>query len=200
VALAAVLVAGASYGLGMVAQGGDDRLPTTTTIVNPPADETPSPTPTGSRLDPHAVAQARALHTLIGRSSADKQRIAAAASQLQACRHVKQAIQTFQEAATSRDRLVDQVADLQVGLLPGGGAAVATFSQALRASADADRAYVAWGETRHKVHHHCRGGKDLRRQAVRLSAASHRPKQETARAWNLIAAQFGMATITWTSL
>jgi hypothetical protein len=210
VAAAAVVVAGVSYGLGTIADRGgdhhDDRAgqPTTGASSGAAGSDTSAPTPSSSPLDPQALAQARALHTLIDHSAADKQRIAAAAAQLQGCRHPKQAIQTFEDAASSRDRLVDQAADLQVGLLPGGGAAVASFSQALRASADADRAYVAWGQARHKVrrHHHvlCRGGKSLQRTAVQLSSASHAAKQRTAQEWNVIAAQFGLPRITWTNL
>ena len=211
VAAAAVVVAGVSYGLGTIADRGDDANDTGTTpgassgaSGGATSNDSTAPTPSTSPLDPQALAQARALHTLIDHSAADKQRIAAAAAQLQGCRHVKQAIQTFEDAASSRDRLVDQAADLQVGLLPGGGAAVASFSQALRASADADRAYVSWGQARHKVkrHHHvrCRGGKSLQQDAVRLSSASHAAKQQTAQAWNVIAAQFGLPRITWTNL
>jgi hypothetical protein len=211
VAAAAVVVGAVSYGLGTLATGDDDRHPTAASSADTddPTTEAASgsSSPRASR-DPQALAQARALHTLIAHSATDKQRIAAAAAELQGCRHVEQAIQTFQDAAASRDRLVDQAAELQVGLLPGGGSAVAHFSQAERAAADADRAYVSYGQARHKVrhkaHHHvhvsCRGGKDELRQAVRLSSASHAPKQATAQAWNVIAAQFRLPKVTWTSL
>ena len=171
----------------------------------------PSQKPTtGTATDPEALAQARALHTLIDHSAADKHRIAVAASQLQTCRHLKQGIHAFEDAAASRDQLVDEASGLQVGLLPGGGAAIASFSKALRASADADRAYVAYGQKRHKVpagkrrHHRqpmkCTGGKKLLQQAVRLSSASHAAKQRTAKEWNLIATQFKLPKVVWTSL
>lgn len=207
VAAAAVLVAAVSYGLGTMADGGDDTPVATapgssaSTGASTGASQTGQPSPSASAADPQALAQAKALHILLGRSAADKQKIAVAASELETCRHLPQAVQTFEEAAASRDRLVEQVADLQVGLLPGGGAAVASFSDALRASADADRAYVAWGQARHKGRHHtCKGGKLLQRAAVRLSSASHAPKQQAAQAWNVIATQFGLSKITWNSL
>ena len=177
------------------------------------------------------MAQAKALYALISQSASDKQRIAVAAGQLQRCENIPQAIQTFEEAAESRDRLVARAAQLQIGLLPGGGAAIADLSAAARAAAAADRAYVAWGQARHlvriKLPQHlkgtsrrlsagnghnkthrprprfrevCRGGAELEAKAVRLSTASHGAKQETATAWNLVAAQFGLPTITWTKL
>ncbi|WGL51581.1 zinc ribbon domain-containing protein [Nocardioides sp. BP30] len=213
VAVAAVLVAAVSYGLGTLAAGrdGDDRRSTTGTgagtgtatgaATDAPGTSASADPSSGASIDPQALAQARALRALLGRSAADKQKIAVAAGELETCRHLHQAVQTFEEAASSRDRLVTQVADLRVGLLPGGGAAVASFTDALRAAADADRAYVRWGEARHKGRHHtCRGGGSLRSAAVRSSSASHAPKQQTAQAWNVIAAQFGLARISWTSL
>ncbi|WP_051068659.1 zinc ribbon domain-containing protein [Nocardioides sp. Iso805N] len=203
VAAAAVLVAAVSYGLGTIADGGDDTPAATApgSRASTGASETGQPSPSASTADPQALAQAKALHILLGRSAADKEKIAVAASELETCRHLPQAVQTFEDAAASRDRLFEQVADLQVGLLPGGGAAVASFSDALRAAADADRAFVAWGQARHKGRHHtCKGGKPLQRAAVGLSSASHAPKQQTAQAWNVIATQFGLAKITWNSL
>ena len=221
VAAAAVVVGAVSYGLGTLARGGG-HAPTagpTGTATTPAASGTAGPTSSPKpSVDPHAMAQARALHTLITQSATDKQRIATAADQLQRCDGLGQAIETFQDAAASRDRLVEQAAGLQVGLLPGGGAAIADLSSALRAAAAADRAYVAWGESRHQVRvrihrqhgkghgpgprfrEACRGGAKLKARAVRLSVASHGAKQETATAWNLVAAQFGLPTVTWTEL
>ena len=214
-----MLVAVISFGLGTLVSHNDDKSDDAgpagngNTQVTPAASSGSSPSrppKTGPSPDPEALAQARALHTLIDHSAADKHRIAVAAGQLQSCRHVRQGIQAFEDAAASRDQLVDQASDLQVGLLPGGGAAIASFSKALRASADADRAYVAFGQKRHKVphgrrrHHHqpmkCTGGKNLEQQAVRLSAASHAAKQQTAKEWNLIAKQFKLPKVAWTSL
>lgn len=218
---AALFVAAISYGLGSLAEHAGRPEASSTGRTEPTSDSTPRRSPSAkASVDPQAMAQARALYTLISQSATDKQRIATAAGQLQRCDHVAQAIETFQDAAASRDRLVEQAASLDVGLLPGGGAAIADLSAALRAAAEADRAYVAWGETRHEVtvevgpppgHGHgnkhkqehrqvCRGGPELEAQAVRLSAASHGAKQETARAWNIVAAQFGLPTITWSEL
>lgn len=209
VAVAAVVVAAISYALGSVVDGGHTGRPSATSSAGTGVAGSDSAAPTGTPSpiaspDPQALAQARALRTLIVHSATDKQRIAAAATQLASCRHLAQAVQTFEDAAASRDGLVDQASGLQVDLLPGGGAAIASFSKALRAAADADRAYVAWGQARHKVRHHkhvrCVGGNDLQRTAVRLSTASHAPKQQTAQEWNVIAARFGLPRITWTSL
>jgi hypothetical protein len=226
VAAAAVVVGAASYALGTAAVQDDGDTTNGATGSTAPAlnDTTGSPKSPKPSIDPQAMAQARALHTLIAQSATDKQRIATAAAQLQRCDHVQQAIQTFEDAAASRDHLVDQAAGLDVGLLPGGGAAVSHFSAALRAAAEADRAYVAWGESRHNVrikvpaphpkgkgkrHGHkakptyrevCRGGDALEAKAVQLSTASHGAKQETATAWNVVAAQFGLPTVTWTEL
>ena len=213
--MAAVVVGAVSYGLGtLVDQDSGTPASARTGVAEPPVAPSSRPTARVS-ADPEAMAQAKALYALISQSASDKQRIAVAAGQLQRCDHVDQAIQTFADAAGSRDRLVEQAAGLQVGLLPGGGAAVADLSAAARAAGDADRAYVSWGESRHlvrvKVRHHgkhhdprfrrvCRGGAALEARAVRLSAASHGAKQKTASAWNLVAAQFGLPTITWTEL
>lgn len=212
-----MLVAVVSFALGTLVNHGDDgdagRAANGSAQSAPTASGGTSPTETpttGPSRDPQAVAQARALHSLIDHSAADKHRIAVAAAQLQSCSHVRQGVQAFEDAATSRDQLVNDAADLQVGLLPGGGAAIASFSKALRASAAADRAYVAYGQKRHKVpsgkrrHHHqpmkCTGGKNLERRAVQLSAASHAAKQQTAKEWNLIADQFKLPKVVWTSL
>ncbi|MGZ4453004.1 MAG: zinc ribbon domain-containing protein [Nocardioides sp.] len=218
IAVAAVAVGAVSYGLGTLVD--EDATVPTNARTGSSEPTAPGDAPSGrhtarAAADPEAMAQAKALYALISQSASDKQRIAVAAGQLQRCDHIEQAIQTFADAAGSRDRLVEQAAGLEVGLLPGGGAAVADLSAAARAAGDADRAYVAWGESRHtvrvKVPHHrkhhgprfhevCRGGDELEARAVRLSSASHGAKQKTATAWNLVAAQFGLPTITWTEL
>jgi uncharacterized protein with beta-barrel porin domain len=207
--LAAVVVAATSYGLGTLETRtgehriGDRHAVTSLDAVRSPGagNHSPRADPSVSpSIAPQALAQARALRALLVHSAADKQAIAGAVAQLTSCRHLAAGVATFEDAAQSSDRLLERAAELPVGLLPGGGAAIASFSQALRAAAEADRAYVAWGQARHKVHHQCRGGQALRLQAVRLSSASHDPKQRTAAAWNLIATQLGLPTISWTIL
>jgi hypothetical protein len=152
----------------------------------------PTTLPTVSAApDPAALAQAAALRKLLTDSADDKRAIAAAAAQLNGCAHLKRAVQAFADAAHSRSVLVTRANALQIGLLPGGGQAVASLTRALRASARADQAYVDWGRSLHRghgKHHRCRGDDALRARATRLSSESHAPKQATADAWNVIAA------------
>lgn len=202
---AALVVAAASFGLGLLTTHHDDRPSVSAPPVTPstsPGKPTTSPT-VSAAPDPAALAQAAALRKLLTDSADDKRAIAAAAAQLNGCAHLKRAVQAFADAAHSRSVLVTRANALQIGLLPGGGQAVASLTRALRASARADQAYVDWGRSLHRghgKHHRCRGDDALRARATRLSSKSHAPKQATADAWNIIAAQFGLPSIHWSSL
>lgn len=200
----ALVVAAASFALGLLTTHRDDRQ----SASAPPASSAPADTPTVSPTvsaapDPAALTQAGALRRLLTDSADDKRAIAAAAAQLNGCAHLNRAVRAFTDAAHSRDVLVARARDLQIGLLPGGGQAVASLTRALQASARADQAYVDWGRSLHRgagQHHRCRGDDALRARATRLSSQSHAPKQAAADAWNVIAAQFGLPTIHWSSL
>jgi hypothetical protein len=199
------MVAAASFGLGLLTtHGGDSHSVSAPSIAATGPTGKPTVSPTVSAApDPAALAQADALRALLADSAADKRAIAAAAAQLNGCAHLNRAVQAFTEAAHSRGALVARAHDLQIGLLPGGGQAVASLARALQASARADRAYVDWGRSLHRghgKHHRCRGDDALHARATRLSSASHAPKQDAAEAWNVIAAQFGLPTIHWSSL
>lgn len=201
----ALVVAAASFALGLLTTHRDDRQPAS---APPAASSAPADTPTVSPTvsaapDPAALTQAGALRRLLTDSADDKRAIAAAAAQLNGCAHLNRAVRAFADAAHSRDVLVARARDLQIGLLPGGGQAVASLTRALQASARADQAYVDWGRSLHRgagQHHRCRGDDALRARATRLSSQSHAPKQAAADAWNVIAAQFGLPTIHWSSL
>jgi hypothetical protein len=199
------VVAAASFGLGLLTthHGGEQPGATPPSSPTTPTGK-PTMSPTVSAApDPAALAQAGALRKLLTDSADDKRAIAAAAAQLNGCAHLNRAVQAFADAARSRDTLVTRANALQIGLLPGGGQAVASLTRALRASARADQAYVAWGRSLHRghgKHHRCRGDDALHARATRLSSKSHAPKQAAADAWNVIAAQFGLATIHWSSL
>lgn len=202
---AALVVAAAAFGLGLLTTHHDDQPPAAAPSVgasSPAGKLTTSPT-VSAAPDPAALAQAGALRKLLTDSADDKRAIAAAAAQLNGCSHLKRAVQAFSDAASSRNALVTRAGALQIGLLPGGGQAVASLTRALQASARADQAYVDWGRSLHRghgKHHRCRGDDSLRARATRLSSKSHAPKQATADAWNVIAVQFGLATIHWSSL
>lgn len=208
---AALVVAAASFGLGMLTDHHDDHPETApvatsgTPSAGLGASSSPgTPTTSASAApDPAALKQANALASLLTDSAADKRAIAAAAAELSSCHHLTKAVQAFTQAAQSRSALVTRASELQIGLLPGGGQVVASLTKALQDSAAADQAYVAWGRTLHRgtgKHHRCKGDDSLRTRATDLSTASHAPKQATAKAWNLIASQFGLQQIAWSSL
>ncbi|MFD7075991.1 hypothetical protein ACFV9G_17410 [Nocardioides sp. NPDC059952] len=148
-----------------------------------------------------AAAEAKKIDDLIKTSAKDKAAIGAAQADLEACENIDEAIQTFQDAATSREKLAAKVAKIDTAVLPGSRKLVKNLESAWMTSQNADLAFAAWGEKR-KVNAdgECVGGKGKLEKATTLSLASHDPKKAAAKAWGPIAEEYGYKSVEWTKL
>ncbi|WP_143033837.1 hypothetical protein [Nocardioides sp. YR527] len=148
-----------------------------------------------------AAAEAKKIDDLIKTSAKDKAAIGAAQADLEACENIDEAIQTFQDAATSREKLAAKVAKIDTAVLPGSRKLVKNLESAWMTSQNADLAFAAWGEKR-KVNAdgECVGGKGKLEKATTLSLASHDPKKAAAKAWGPIAEEYGFESVEWTKL
>ncbi|MER6974384.1 hypothetical protein ABT304_25205 [Nocardioides sp. NPDC000445] len=148
-----------------------------------------------------AAAEAKKIDDLIKTSAKDKAAIGAAQADLEACENIDEAIQTFQDAAASREKLAADVAKIDTAVLPGSRKLVKNLESAWMTSQNADLAFAAWGEKRRvNADGECVGGKGKLEKATTLSLASHDPKKAAAKAWGPIAEEYGLEPVEWTKL
>lgn len=148
-----------------------------------------------------AAAEAKKIDELIKTSAKDKAAIGAAQADLEACENIDEAIQTFQDAAASRQKLAKKVTKIDTAVLPGSRKLVKNLESAWLTAQNADLAFAAWGEKR-KVNGkgECVGGKRKLEKATTLSLASHEPKKAAAKAWGPIAEEYGLDPVKWKKL
>ena len=185
----AVVVAIIAFVIGLINSNGDDANAETGTTQG------------ATTTEGGAAAEAKKIDDLIKTSAKDKAAIGAAQADLEACENIDEAIQTFQDAAASREKLAAKVAKIDTAVLPGSRKLVKNLESAWMTSQNADLAFAAWGEKR-KVNAdgECVGGKGKLEKATTLSLASHDPKKAAAKAWGPIAEEYGLEPVEWTKL
>jgi hypothetical protein len=138
------------------------------------------------------VAQASVIAGYLTLSGQARQGIGAAISAISRCTDIPSAVTTLNNAADVRTRILGGLASADVSALPNGAAAVADLSQAMQASADADRHYAAWGQAvsgcRAQAPHNAEFV--AAQQADIMATAA---KQRFADEWNPIAARYRLA-------
>lgn len=139
-----------------------------------------------------ALAQASTIAGYLTASGQARRGIGAAISAISGCTNIAAALTTLQHAADVRAGIVTALARTDVSALPNGAAAVADLSKAMRASANADRHYAAWGQAVAACHGHAPPNADLAaaQQSDNVATAA---KQRFAAEWNPIAVAYGQA-------
>jgi hypothetical protein len=137
-------------------------------------------------------AQASTIARYLTDSGQARQGIGAAISAISGCTNIGSAVATLDNAADVRSRIVTELATTDVSALRNGGAAVADLSRAMRASADADRHYAAWGRAVSRCHGQAPQNADFA-AAQQSDSVATAAKQRFADEWNPIAATFGLA-------
>ncbi|WP_406023773.1 hypothetical protein OH802_28795 [Nocardioides sp. NBC_00850] len=185
----AVVVAIIAFVIGLINSNGDDANAETGSATG------------ATTAEGGAAAEAKKIDDLIKTSAKDKAAIGAAQADLEACENIDEAIQTFQDAAASREKLAADVAKIDTAVLPGSRKLVKNLESAWMTSQNADLAFAAWGEKR-KVNAdgECVGGKGKLEKATTLSLASHDPKKAAAKAWGPIAEEYNLEPVEWTKL
>jgi hypothetical protein len=148
--------------------------------------------PTRAANHRRGLAQASMIDRYLTASGQARHRIGAAINAISRCTNIPSAVTRLQSAARVRSRIVTTLASADVTALPGGAAAVADLRRAMRASANADRQYAAWGRAVAGCHGHAHGNAQFA-AAQRSDAVATAAKGRFADEWNPIAARYGLA-------
>lgn len=157
-----------------------------------------SPSASGSRSPraadrQRAVAQASTIAGYLTTSRQTRPSVGAAISAIRGCANIPSSVTALQKAADVRSGIVTDLASADVSALPdGAAAAIADLGRAMRASADADRHYAAWGQTVAGCHGQAPHNAEFA-AALHSGTAADAFKQRFADEWNPIAAVYGLA-------
>jgi hypothetical protein len=169
----------------------------TTRGTTNPSGKTSSPA-SGSRSPSAAdrqrgVAQASTIAGYLTSSRQTRPSVGAAISSIRGCANIPSSVTALQQAADVRSGIVTDLASADVSALPDGAtAAIADLRRAMRASADADRHYAAWGQTVAGCHGQAPHNAEFA-AALHSGTAADTFKQRFADEWNPIAAMYGLA-------
>jgi hypothetical protein len=177
----------------------------TTAVLTPTGGSSPSGAASSSATGPgsgsastrpanhqRGLAQASIIAGYLTASGQARQGIGAAISAISRCASISSAVATLHSAADVRSHIVTELATADVSALPNGAAAVADLGRAMRASANADRHYAAWGRDVVGCHGHAPSNPDLV-AAQHSDTVATAAKQRFADEWNPIAATYGLA-------
>lgn len=151
----------------------------------------------------NAQSEAQALDALLTQGEAAKAPIGSAVAQVASCpakADIDAAVQTFTSGADQRDKLVAQLAVLNVADIPGGADAVQSLKSAWQTSADIDRAYAAWAQSVSAGG--CANGNQApdtadKQKADQLNPQATQAKKDFVAKWNALAGSYGLASRTW---
>lgn len=138
------------------------------------------------------LAQASTIAGYLAHSGRARREIGAAITAISGCTDITSSVTTLQNAADVRTRIVAALASTRVGRLPHGAAAIAELGRAMRASANADLHYAAWGQAVAGCHGHAPRGAEFV-AAQRFDSRATTIKQRFVEEWNPIAARYGLA-------
>jgi hypothetical protein len=143
--------------------------------------------------------QADAVFAVISQSKGLISQANGAITDVEACRDVAQAQQTFTDIATKRQAQADTVKKLAVDQIPGGAQLIADMDKAWQHSADSEREYAAWAADNAG----CSGkpGKnDNKAAATSDGTRAGSAKAAVVSAWNAVASKTGQTTIALSDL
>lgn len=206
IAVLVVIVALAASRIGH--RGTANGTPVTTAALTPTGGATPSSAvsspPSASASAPgsasasttaashqRGMAQASAIAGYLTQSGQARRGIGTAISAISSCTNIASAVTALRNAADVRTRIVTALPSADVSALPNGAAAVADLGQALRASAEADQHYAAWGQSVAGCHGHAPRNAELS-AAQQSDTVATAAKQRFADEWNPIAATYGL--------
>ncbi len=143
---------------------------------------------------------AQSLSTLLTQSTQDRSAINAASDDVSACGNLGADVQTFNNAATSRQNLLAQLSTLQDGTaLPA--LMVESLSGAWQASEQVDQDYASWASDEESDGCTQNDTSDPNYQAaIGPNQTATNDKTAFASAWDQIAPGYGLPTYQWNQL
>jgi serine/threonine protein kinase len=188
-AIVVIAVAGA---LGVeLTKGSSPSKPTSTA-------STPSASPAASTAA-LASRQAASVNTLLSSSLVSRRALADAVGNIRGCAHVPLSTGHIQRVVDRRSAEYNQAKTLRLNAIAGGPRVKADLLAALRNSLDADQAYLTWAK---QMSARCKPNRKSSAYTAAIAADSQaaNSKQAFVRAWNPVAAKYGLPQKTATSI
>jgi hypothetical protein len=145
--------------------------------------------------------QAAALQGILQQAIEDRRTVVAAVQDIQACgagQGFEADVSALNQAATDRLDAANKAGQAPVDAIDGGQEAAQTLVTALTESAAADKAFAAWGDD--VSGGRCTGQASIRgrnyKNGASASARAAAAKDEFVSAWNPIAGEYGLQTVT----
>jgi serine/threonine-protein kinase len=164
----------------------------------PAASPAPSASPAASTTA-LASRQAASVNTLLGSSLVARRALADAVTSVRGCAHVPLSVSHIQRVVNRRSAEFDQAKTLKLNAIAGGPRIKADLLAALRNSLDADQAYLTWAK---QMSARCKPNRKSSAYSAAIAADSQaaNSKQVFVRAWNPVAAKYGLPQKTATSI
>lgn len=140
-------------------------------------------------------AEAQALNTLLENSAQDRSQITAAVQQITSCGDLAGAQQTLDQAASSRQQLLSQLNQVQLGALSNSRQLILSLQSAWQASFQSDNSYAAYAGDELTNFGGCtpNDSGDPNAQAAAISdSQATAAKTQFVNIWDSIASQFGL--------
>jgi serine/threonine protein kinase len=155
----------------------------------PPGSPAGSPAPSASTA---AARQAAAVNKLLGSSADTRTVLVGAIREIRTCGRMFAAIARIRSVVNQRSAEVSHASALSVSALPRGAIVKSDLLAALRSSLDADRDYLIWA--RHQANFRCTPAAQppAYQAALRADGQADGAKGVFVRAWNKIAARYGL--------
>jgi hypothetical protein len=160
----------------------------------------PSAEASGNNTPSTDASQAAAFEALIEQAGRDRERVRSAVADLQECGStagISRSVDVLNEVADNRVSLADLVDAASVDQIGDGDRFVQLLSEALRKSAEADRAFAAWGED---LEADCSTATSTHnanyRRGFSASKEATQYKDEFIDVWNPVASAYGLSQRT----
>jgi pyruvate/2-oxoglutarate dehydrogenase complex dihydrolipoamide acyltransferase (E2) component len=191
----AVVVIAVAGALGVELTKGSSPSKPTAASSSPSA--SPSAAATTSAL---ASRQAASVNTVLSSSLVSRRALADAVTAIRGCAHVPLSTGHIQRVVNRRSAEYDQAKTLKLNAIAGGPRIKADLLAALRNSLDADRAYLTWAQQ--QMQNGCKPAKKSSAYSAAIAADSQaaNSKQAFVRAWNPVAAKYGLPQKTANSI
>jgi serine/threonine-protein kinase len=164
-----------------------------------PASHSPSPSSTSVSAAPSpseaelAAQQAAALGTLLTSSAAARKGLHQAVAQVGACANLPAAVSKLQDVVNQRSSEYGRASALATSALPDGARVKSALVAALASSLKADRDYLAWARQQQSSGCTPATQSSAYNAAFSTSQQADAAKQAFVRAWNPVAARYGIA-------
>jgi serine/threonine protein kinase len=189
-AVAVALAAGAAVAV-LVANHG--RL--TSSPPPSPAPAAGSPTPSRSP-SPSARAEAVAVSNLLATGANSSTTLTYAADNVQSCTNLARSVRQIQQVRDQRQAEYEQAQKLSTGALANGSQLKASLVQSLLDSLTADNDYLSWAQQQAAS---CQPGSQSS-AALAADQQAVRDKTTFVQMWNVVAAQYGLAPASVSSI